>query len=62
MAGRRRTGNGKREAAEGDGVPLVLRSDDVRFTSLLGGNVGVTDSGRIGAVDPAEEKANDPLE
>ena len=44
------------------GEPVELRSEAERFTSLLGGNGGGVLSGSIGVVEPACEKAIEPLE
>lgn len=63
MAGLLKTGIGSREPELGYGEPLeVLRSEEDRLTSLLGGSGGGVLSGNIGVMDPALEKATDPFE
>lgn len=45
--------------------PFVLRSEELRLTSLLGGkgeDDEVVVSGKMGVVDPECEKATEPLE
>lgn len=43
---------GRREPVEVNGEPLVLRSDEVRFTSLFGCKGGVRVPGKMGVVEP----------
>jgi Zn-finger nucleic acid-binding protein len=47
---------------ERNGEPVELRSEAERFTNLLGGSGGGVLSGSIGVVEPACEKAIEPLE
>lgn len=69
MAGRLKTGTGSFDPGEENALPLALRSEAERFTSLFGGtvcgvlsgNMGVVDSVRDGAADMFEcETADDP--
>lgn len=63
MAGRLKTGIGKREPGVVTGEPLTLRREEARFTSLFGcEGGGVRLSGSMGVVEPEVEKAMEPLE
>ena len=63
VAGRLKTGMGRRDPEDVRGEPLVLRRDAVRLTSLFGWRGGgVRVSPNIGVVEPECEKAIDPAE
>ena len=57
-----KTASGNLEPEDVKGEAFALRTEDDRFTSLLGGSAGGVLPDSIGVVDPAGEKATEPFE
>ena len=62
MAGRLNTGNGSLDPDGTEGELFTLRTEDARFTSLLGGRDGGVVLEKMGVVDPACEYATEPFD